>query len=175
VTSFGPVKDSGLEQRRAWLEQAEQRGLRLRAGVFSRRRVVLKKATGWLQALRLQFYPMAWLAYGVGALAAIWPAGTLQPAAFWWGLICLFFIEVAAVLTNECCDLETDRHNRNFGPFTGGSRALVDGKLNAREIRSGIAAVLGLAAVSGAALIAAIGPNLLTLLALIVLAKLALG
>jgi putative NADPH-quinone reductase/1,4-dihydroxy-2-naphthoate octaprenyltransferase len=175
VASFGAVKDSSLEQRQAWLEQAQRRGLQLRAGVLPRRRAILKKATAWLQALRLQFYPMTWLAYGMGALAATEPAGAVLPVAFGWGLACLFFIEVAAVLTNERYDLDTDRLNRNFGPFTGGSRVLVDGKLSAREIGYGIAAALGLAAASGAALMGAIGPNLSALLALLVLTVMALG
>ena len=37
VASFGAVKDSSLEQRQAWLEQAQRRGLQLRAGVLPRR------------------------------------------------------------------------------------------------------------------------------------------
>jgi 1,4-dihydroxy-2-naphthoate octaprenyltransferase len=175
VASFGPVKDSGLAQRRAWLQRAQQRGRELRAGVHPPHRAVLKKAGAWLQALRLQFYPMAWLAYGLGALAAVQPAGAFRPAAFWWGLACLFFIEAAAVLTNERCDFDTDRRNRNFGPFTGGSRVLVDGKLSPREIDYGIAAALGLAAISGAGLAAAVGANLVAALALVLLTVLGLG
>jgi 1,4-dihydroxy-2-naphthoate polyprenyltransferase len=175
VASFGPVKSSTLEQRRAWLERAQQRGRELRAGVDPAHRAVLKKAGAWLQALRLQFYPMAWLAYGLGALAAIQPAGAFRPAAFWWGLACLFFIEAAAVLTNERCDFDTDRRNRNFGPFTGGSRVLVDGKLSPREIAWGIAAALGLAAISGVGLAAAVGANLAAALALVLLTVLGLG
>ena len=175
VASFGPVNRSDLEQRQDWLEQAQRRGRQLRRGVFPLRRSILRKAGSWLQALRLQFYPMAWLAYLVGALAAIRPDGTLAAAPFWWGLACLFFIEVAAVLTNETCDVATDRRNRNFGPFTGGSRVLIDGRLNLREVRCGIAIALGLAAASGAALLLAAGANPPAFLALAVLTVLALG
>jgi 1,4-dihydroxy-2-naphthoate octaprenyltransferase len=101
--------------------------------------------------------------------------GTFQAAPFWWGLLCLFFIEVAAVLTNERYDFETDRRNRNFGPFTGGSRVLIDGKLSLGELRHGIVAALALAAASGVALILATGPDGAAVLALAVLTVLALG
>jgi 1,4-dihydroxy-2-naphthoate polyprenyltransferase len=175
IAIFGPVKDSALEQRRAWLQRAQQRGRQLRGGPIPAHRAILKKTGAWLQALRLQFYPMAWLAYWLGALAAVQPAGAFRPAPFWCGLACLFFIETAAVLTNERYDFETDRRNRNFGPFTGGSRVLVDGKLSPREIDYGIAAALGLAAISGAAVILATGADVRALLALVVLTVLALG
>jgi 1,4-dihydroxy-2-naphthoate octaprenyltransferase len=175
VASFGPVKDSNLEQRQNWLEQAQRRGQQLRRGVFPIPRAIARKAASWLQALRLQFYPMTWLAYLVGALAAMAPDGTFAAVPFWWGLACLFLIEVAAVLTNELCDVATDRHNSNFGPFTGGSRVLVDGRLSVQEVRGGIAAALGLAAVSGGALVLAAGADPRALLALAVLTVLALG
>ena len=175
VASFGAVKESSLEERQAWLARAQRCGARLGSGVRSKRQVILIKGAAWLQALRLQFYPMAWLAYGLGALMALQPAGTFQSAPFWLGLACLFFLEVAAVLTNEHFDVETDRYNRNFGPFTGGSRVLIDGKLSLREVRYGIASALGLAAASAAALIGAIGFDPFALLALLVLAVLALG
>lgn len=175
VASFGPVKDSSVAQRREWLALAQARGWQLQGGVFPRHRRISRKAVAWLQALRLQFYPMAWLAYWLGALVAVRPDGAFQTAAFWWGLACLFFIEAAAVLTNEYFDVDTDRRNRNFGPFNGGSRVLIDGKLTAREVRLGIAGVLGLAAGSGMALMIAIGPNPVVLVALLVLTVLALG
>jgi putative NADPH-quinone reductase/1,4-dihydroxy-2-naphthoate octaprenyltransferase len=175
VASFGPVRLSDLAERRLWLESAQRRGMQLRAGVLPKPRRALRKAASWLQALRLQFYPMTWLAYLLGALAAMHLEGTFQAAPFWWGLLCLFFIEVAAVLTNERYDFETDRYNRNFGPFTGGSRVLIDGKLSLGEVRHGIVAALALAAASGAALMLAAGPDGAAVLALVVLTVLALG
>jgi 1,4-dihydroxy-2-naphthoate octaprenyltransferase len=175
VASFGPVRHSNLAARRLWLESAQRRGIRLRAGVLPKPRKVARKVASWLQALRLQFYPMTWLAYLLGALAAMRLEGTFQAAPFWWGLLCLFFIEVAAVLTNERYDFETDRRNRNFGPFTGGSRVLIDGKLSLGEVRHGIAAALVLAAASGVALMLAAGPDGAAVLALAVLTMLALG
>ena len=57
---------------------------------------------------------MTWLAY-VGALAAPRLEAGFGGAPFWWGLLCLFSLEVAAVLANERFDFETDRRNRNHG------------------------------------------------------------
>ena len=145
VLRFGPIKDSSPEQRQAWLEAAERRGLALRQGAFSPARKLGRGALAWLQALRLQFHPMAWLAYLLGALlAAI--GGGLDHAVFWWGLATLFFLEAATVLSNDLLDLESDRINSNFGPFTGGSRVLVDGRLGIPQVKRAIAVALGLAA-----------------------------
>jgi putative NADPH-quinone reductase/1,4-dihydroxy-2-naphthoate octaprenyltransferase len=157
IRRFGPVRGSRPEQRRAWLEAAEAAGARLRAGPFSGAQRARRKLATWLRAIRLQFYPMTWLAYTIGALAASTMTGELDGAAFWWGLLCLFFIEVGAVLANEQFDFETDRLNRNFGPFTGGSRVLATGALSFREVRQGVATALGLALLSALALIAGTG------------------
>lgn len=96
------------------------------------------RLAGWLRALRLQFYPMGWAAYAVGALAFAGGSAFVS-AIFWWGLLCLFALQVAAVFTNEHFDFESDRRNTASGPFTGGSRALVDGRLDFAELRAGIA------------------------------------
>lgn len=174
VASFGPVRDSDLAQRQAWLEEAQRRGRQVQGRIFPVQRSIARKTAAWLQALRLQFYPMAWLAYLLGALAAIGPGDALRAAPFCSGLACLFFIEVAAVLTNERFDLATDRRNRNFGPFTGGSRVLVDGKLSVAEIGWGIGVALVLAAACAAVALAS-GPSLPAVLVLLVVTVLALG
>ncbi len=159
ILRFGPVRGSRPEQRRAWLGSAEAAGARLHAGPFSSARRARRKAATWLKAIRLQFYPMTWLAYTIGALAAVTITGAIDAPAFWWGLLCLFFIEVGAVLANEQFDFETDRLNRNFGPFTGGSRVLATGALSFREVRQGVAAALALALLSALGLIAGTGAS----------------
>jgi 1,4-dihydroxy-2-naphthoate polyprenyltransferase len=144
VLRFGPIKDSSPEQRQTWLEAAERRGRALRQGAFSPTQRLGRGALAWLQALRLQFHPMAWLAYLLGALLAS-IGGGLDHAVFSWGLAALFFLEAATVLSNDLLDLESDRINVNFGPFTGGSRVLVDGRLGLPEAKRAIAVALGLA------------------------------
>jgi 1,4-dihydroxy-2-naphthoate polyprenyltransferase len=68
---FGPVKTSTLRQREQWLTQAHQLGHRLARGVLTIPERVMLKTRAWLAALRLQFYPMTFAAYAVGALGAI--------------------------------------------------------------------------------------------------------
>ena len=64
------------------------------------------------------------------------PAGSTRRHSGW---ACSAFFEVTTVFTNEYFDLESDRRNKNFGPFTGGSRVLVDGRINLGRMRLGIA------------------------------------
>ena len=158
VLRFGPIRHSSPEQRQAWLEAAERRGRALGQGAFSPARRLARGGLVWLQALRLQFHPMAWLAYLLGALLAS-IGGGLDLAVFWWGLAALFFLEAATVLSNDLLDLESDRMNVNFGPFTGGSRVLVDGRLDVLQVKRAIAVTFGLALMcAGGALVGTTAP-----------------
>jgi putative NADPH-quinone reductase/1,4-dihydroxy-2-naphthoate octaprenyltransferase len=134
----GSVKDSTLKQRQHWLEQASRQGRSLEQGRITQWEQLRHKAAAWLKAMRLQFYPMTWLAYTVGALAAFPADGVFGNPLFWLGYLCLFLLEVATVLINEVVDFQSDRNNRFFSTFTGGSRVLVEGLLSLRELRSGI-------------------------------------
>lgn len=174
VLRFGPIKDSLPEQRQAWLEAAERRGLALRHGAFSPGQKLGRGALAWLQALRLQFYPMTWLAYLVGALLAT-IGGGLDHAAFWWGLGALLCLEAATVLSNDLLDLPGDRININFGPFTGGSRVLVDGALTIPQVRRGIGAALLLTLACAGGLLASTTAPAASGALLLVMAALALG
>jgi 1,4-dihydroxy-2-naphthoate polyprenyltransferase len=137
---FGSVRLSEDVQREAWLQRTQAEGRRLAHGRISASDRLGQKAGAWLRALRLQFYPMTWIAYTVGALAVAPEAGVFGNPVFWLGYLCLFLLEVATVLVNELVDFDTDRQNRFYGPFTGGSRVLVERLLSTREIGYGIAA-----------------------------------
>lgn len=139
---FGSVRHATPERREAWLARAEKQGRQLRQGRTTPAERLRIKAGAWLRALRLQFYPMSWVAYAIGALAVSPGGEVFGTAVFWLGYLCLFLLEVATVLTNEVVDLPTDQHNRFFSPMTGGSRVLVDGSLSLREARIGIGASL---------------------------------
>lgn len=150
----GSVKDSTLQQRQQWLEQASRQGRALEQGRITRWEQVRHKAAAWLKAMRLQFYPMTCLAYTVGALAAFPADGVFGNPLFWIGYACLFLGEVATVLINEVVDFPSDRNNRFFSLFTGGSRVLVEGLLSRRELQIGIALALAGALASAAWLLA---------------------
>ncbi len=101
------------------------------------------RVAAWLRALRLQFYPMTWLAYSLGAVAAGDTALSLGVYAI--GLVVLVALEMATVFTNELADYQTDRRNPHAGPFNGGSRVLVEGRLSAAALRTGTGVTLLLA------------------------------
>ncbi|WP_440772054.1 NAD(P)H-dependent oxidoreductase [Natronorubrum sp. DTA28] len=176
VTELGPVESSTLEERKGWLHRVREHGRSLVTGPESQTARATHKAKTWLGALRLQFYPMAWLAYTIGALAAVGSSDVFGSSAYWLGLGFLFFLEAATVLSNEYYDYGTDRQNAFAGPFTGGSQVLVDDALSVRELQIGIGVTLVLAVVFGAATVAAsAGSTVATASAVAVLAVLALG
>jgi 1,4-dihydroxy-2-naphthoate octaprenyltransferase len=137
VSTFGPVKDSATETRAQWLRQARQAGAELPR--WLEKVAVRRKINAWLAMLRLQFYPMTFIAYTIGALAAAARTGTFNHAVFWLCYLCIFLMEALTVFSNEYFDFASDRANKNAGPFTGGSRVLVDGRLKFTELRTGVA------------------------------------
>ena len=146
---FGSVKNSSAGQRQQWIAQARRQGRQLQRGRVTPVEQFKHKTGAWLTGMRLQFYPMTWVAYSVGALAAAPAGGVFGKPLFWVGYLCLFLAEVATVLINDMMDLPSDRRNRFFSTFTGGSRVLVDGLLSPREVGAGIGvALLGFAGAS---------------------------
>jgi putative NADPH-quinone reductase/4-hydroxybenzoate polyprenyltransferase len=143
---FGPVNGSSPAQRMAWHQCVQLDAMRLASGrPLDRRQILLDRVRAWLAAMRLQFHPMVWLAYLLGALAAC--AGRWHEvggAAFWVGLAGLFVLETLTVLVNEWFDRDSDRRNTHHGPFNGGARVLVDGRLSERDFRWGFAICSGL-------------------------------
>lgn len=154
VDTFGPVVASDISQRNQWLDRARTSGSRLIHGALSPAQRRLQRIFAWLAALRLQFYPMTWIAYTVGALAA--SAGKpMSMAPYLLGYLTLFLLEVATVFLNDWFDFDSDRRNQNAGPFTGGSRVLVDGRLDRAAMRKGIGLSLLAALAALVALLAA--------------------
>lgn len=130
---LSPIKSSTPQRREQWLQQAREVGLlleeRLRTGWKARLRT-------WLQIMRPQFYLFPWLALTAGAVSASASSG--EPFHWTPYLLCwaaAWLLEFVSVLTNEIHDLPTDQVNRNHGPFTGGSRALVQGVLTLDQVR----------------------------------------
>lgn len=154
IDTFGPVVASSPAQRRRWLDRARTSGSRLVHGALSPAQRRAQRLFAWLAALRLQFYPMTWIAYTVGALAA----GAGKPMSmtpYLLGYLTLFLLEAATVFLNDWFDFDSDRRNRNAGPFTGGSRVLVDGRLERSAMRKGIGLSLLAAVAALLALLAA--------------------
>jgi 1,4-dihydroxy-2-naphthoate octaprenyltransferase len=133
-TVHGPVIGATREQRQQWLADALARGRQLGQGALTPGQRRLQQLNTWLAALRLQFYPMTWVAYSLGALLA---TGPLAWTPYLLGYAALFALEAATVFINDWFDFESDRRNPNSGPFSGGSRVLVDGRLQRRSLIKG--------------------------------------
>ena len=152
ITRFGPVAPADCARIGRWIGQAHALGTRLRHGprsVYGRAMAVLAP---WVTATRLQFHPMAFLAYLVGALVAA-DGIPLNPISFWLGYAAAFLLEAAAVFVNDIGDFESDRRNRFWGPMTGGSRVLVTGALTHAALKRGAALALLLSLMTAGALL----------------------
>ena len=148
-TVFSPVVGSSAATRARWLERARREGRRLVEGALTPMQRRRERLLAWLRALRLQFYPMSFVAYLIGALAGSGGAGALEGGRFWLGYAALFLLEAATVFANERFDRESDRRNANAGPFNGGSRVLVDGSIG----RAALARATGAALIGYVALV----------------------
>ncbi len=151
-TRYGAVNQSTPEQREKWLLDAETLGLQVSRGVRSFGRRARKKVTSWLTALRLQFYPMTFFAYLIGTFLASQQSG-FDPMMFWLGYLFVFALEAATVFSNDLIDYESDRRNRFWGPFTGGSRILHEGAISRKSLQTGAWIMFALALVTAVALI----------------------
>jgi 1,4-dihydroxy-2-naphthoate octaprenyltransferase len=108
----------------------------------------------WLKAIRLQFYPMSFIAYAVGAYGAEAIGFGFDKTIFWIGYLWLFFLEVATVLSNDYFDFRSDARNKYFSPFTGGSRVLVEKLLDFRQLKTAIIVSLAISFCALAAVLA---------------------
>lgn len=152
-TRYGAVNHSTQAARERWLEEAETLGRRLARGPRSRGRRAWRSVQPWLVALRLQFYPMTFLAYLIGALLVASPGG-FNHLLFWLGYLFMFTLEAATVFSNDLFDFESDRRNRFWGPFNGGSRILHQGAMTQRRLWIGAALAFALAMLVAGGLIA---------------------
>jgi len=96
------------------------------------------KLASWLKITRFQFYPMTWLAYTVGALCSFKILNNFDLTTYALGYMTLFFIEFATVISNEYYDYETDRINKNYSQFTGGSRMIVNERITFKQARNAV-------------------------------------
>jgi putative NADPH-quinone reductase/1,4-dihydroxy-2-naphthoate octaprenyltransferase len=138
ILSFGPVRYSTRSQREKWVEKVKWQGMKLEGGALP---VIKRMKSGigkWLKAIRLQFYPMSFIAYAAGTFGAQQAGYGFDPIVFWLGYGWLFLLEVSTVLSNDYFDFNSDRSNKYFSPFTGGSRVLVEGLLSFKQMSAGI-------------------------------------
>lgn len=120
----------------------------------------------WLRAFRLQFYLMAFIAYSLGARFAFGESQVFSLKNFLVGYLLLFLIELITVLTNEYFDYPSDRINKNYSIFTGGSRVLVDKNITFREMKIAIGTGILLLGALSVYLVKLVNSGILFLIAL---------
>lgn len=135
---ISPVKYATAEQRQKWLQEVTELGLKLDNGVVTPFEKSMNRITPWLRALRLQFYPMTFIAYATGAYAARHYGYPFDVWVMITGYVFLFILEAATVFSNEYFDYESDIKNKNFGPFNGGSRVLAENLISRETLLSAI-------------------------------------
>lgn len=146
VILLGPVRGSTPAIRSRWLDRAAQCGREAEAWHRTGWRPRLR---AWVDIARLQFYLFPALVVLLGALtAAKMAAAPLHVTSLLLALLAVAVAEFITVLTNEWHDLSTDSRNQHHGPFTGGSRVLVEGRMGIPMLLKGrnIALVVLLAA-----------------------------
>lgn len=131
---LSPIKHSTQEKKEQWLRDVYQKGKDLEFGVLTSWEKTKRKIIPWIKAIRLQFYPMTFFAYSVGAFAAARLGYEFDIIVFLMGYIVLFLFEIVVVFNNEYHDKETDKLNDSYSTFSGGSRVLVDNLISDDEI-----------------------------------------
>jgi 1,4-dihydroxy-2-naphthoate octaprenyltransferase len=89
----------------------------------------LSKIVALMRLARPHFLIGTGIAYLVGALMARHETGAWNWMAFGLGALVVWSLQLAAQFFNEYYDQPTDRANRHRTPFSGGSGALIDGRL----------------------------------------------
>ena len=131
----------------------------MQARLTVRDRMQKERLTAWLRIMRLQFYPITLIAYGLGAAIAASQSPAFGFGVFVLGYVYLFLLELCTILANELFDLPSDRINKNASPFNGGSRVLVEGRLRPGEVKKALCAGLLVLAGLGLWLVMACHPS----------------
>lgn len=142
---FSPVSYTTEAERIKWIDRVRKQGEKLKNGIETPLEKSWYQIKPWLKAIRLQFYPMTWIAYAVGGYGAAYLGFGFDLLTFWIGYLFLFFLEVAVVFSNDYHDYESGKINKNYSPFTGGSRVLIDNDLSKSDLKKGIRRALLLA------------------------------
>jgi 1,4-dihydroxy-2-naphthoate polyprenyltransferase len=99
----------------------------------------MDKIKAWIKASRLPSQGYIFLPLLLGQGYAVMERGIeFNRVVFLWTVLFSLVIQLYIVYGNDYNDIETDRMNRTFNIFSGGSRVLVEGHLNRRELATGI-------------------------------------
>ncbi len=101
---------------------------------------MMQKIIIWLRAARLKLHILGILPVLVGSLIAFDRTGVFRLGSLIFAELITLFVLIATAFSNDYADIETDRENKNFNMFSGGSRLLVEGFISKSEMLIGIIA-----------------------------------
>lgn len=136
--SYGPIQGSTRCKRREWLSKTKKGGFDFKDGKKFKKIILYRQIKSWIKAIRLHFYPLSALGFLLGNILAASVGHAFNFTVFILGLLWIFFLEFSTVLINEKEDFVGDKQNKYYGPFSGGSRVIVDGLLSFKQISKGI-------------------------------------
>ncbi len=104
----------------------------------------MAKLAAWVQAARLLAQANLAVPLILGQALAFWAHGEFSWTLFAWVQVFSVADQLFIVFANDVADAPTDRDNTTHGPYSGGSRVLVEGKLSPQQllIGSGVAAAV---------------------------------
>lgn len=94
----------------------------------------MNKIIVWLKACRLKLHILGMLPVLVGSLIAFSETGNFNLVNLIFAGLITIFILIATAFANDYSDVETDKINKNFNMFSGGSRSIADGRISKREM-----------------------------------------
>jgi 1,4-dihydroxy-2-naphthoate octaprenyltransferase len=95
---------------------------------------IMKLAAVWLKAARLKLHIIGILPVLVGSLIAFNRTGNLKVVNLAFAGMITLLVLIATAFGNDYADAETDRLNRGFNIFSGGSRVIPDGLITTRQM-----------------------------------------
>lgn len=109
----------------------------------------MNQIRAWIQASRLPSQSYIFFPILLGQAIWVLHGGKINPIAFI--LIHLFglFDQLFIVYANDYADFDTDRVNKTFNIFSGGSRVLVDGLLKPIQLKNAAILMAGLCLLCG--------------------------
>ena len=97
----------------------------------------MKKFNAWIKASRLQSQSYIFLPLLLGQIIAMAYTNSWSWALFFLVQLYGIFIQVYIVYANDYADIETDKINKTFNIFSGGSRVLSSKLLSPSEVKRG--------------------------------------
>lgn len=98
----------------------------------------MQSISNWLKASRLPSQGYIFFPLILGQSMAYYFEGSFSRSLFLLTHLYGLFIQLFIVYANDYADFETDRENKTYTPFSGGSRVLVEGLLSKESLKKGI-------------------------------------